>query len=1091
MTVLHTYLTPKERVYQENVLAIFSELKYRYLGNFLYQRNAREREDGVKNSPIIEGEVEAYLRDAGYTEMQIGSAIAQLKEKAYLPHANMGSLLQVNNDFYNVLVDGVKCKPAADKNEENVYFINFKDYGLNRFAIAEEVSYYDGLTGEGSRPDLVVYVNGIAVAVIELKRSTVSLDEGIKQMLSNEADLIPSFFTTVQYTIAASSGNGFSYGTIDTPKKFWCPFKSDGQKVGDVLTDKESFRLFFAPKTFIDLLRYGVVNDGGVKKVMRPHQYYALVHAMPRMKDKQSGVIWHSQGSGKSLTMIWLASYIKANFSDPRVLVITDRTELDIQIKNGFVKAGEAVGHAKTSDHLLDMLNGGEEWLICSLIHKFGRHADEQNDDNDVKIRLDKYLDELRDLIKSKYPQGFSVKGENIFVFVDECHRTQGGMLHEAMKEILGKEVMLVGFTGTPQLKSDKRNGYEDFARTSEVKFGPFIHKYLHKEAVADKVILDLQYEARDVEQEITNKAKLDSIKDNITSGLTEERARMIDRRWATLQNVFSSKERIERISYSIIDDVRYGMLGQDWCNAMLVAGDIYSAYRYYDFLQNKCPDKILKGRCAVVTSYSPSANDIRKETNDPNEVTRNQFKHDMALQSYKDASEVSNKPIKTNEKYEEWAKYQFIHFPGRMKLLIVVDKLLTGFDAPCATYLYIDRDMRDHDLFQSLCRVNRLGTDLLDPLGKQIISHKEFGLIVDFKHLFSKISEAVTDFNDEHGGLGNYDPKDLEGLLTDAVEGYRKKLLATYKVYIDLKTKWESLGLTDMDALKSYYLKDEMDGDAVVLSAEEKRNAMYKIIGDFVVAYSAISNYIKKAGFTDDEANMYERNAREASQIRETIKQVSGDAFDPRQYDPAMQDLLDRFMHAEEVETIIEKTSDFSFLDLLSDSDNVKDVVDDFVGDVKDEESAAELIEGKVRRVINSYRTKDPELYLRFSEQLQGLLDQLKNDRANFVERATALIELAKEAKKGGNHYPDGVKTQVARALWNNRKDIFQSVDDVTVVKAIEEIEDFVENETYRGWQDPMSKSGYCFFADFQDMYPKYSDEQITMIHRLAAENY
>ena len=178
MTVLHTYLTPKERVYQENVLAVFSELKYRYLGNFLYQRNARQREDSVKNSPIIEGEVEAYLRDAGYTEMQIGNAIAQLKEKAYLPHANMGSLLQVNNDFYNVLVDGVKCKPSADKNEENVYFINFDDYGLNRFAIAEEVSYCDGLTGEGSRPDLVVYVNGIAVAVIELKRSTVSLDEG-------------------------------------------------------------------------------------------------------------------------------------------------------------------------------------------------------------------------------------------------------------------------------------------------------------------------------------------------------------------------------------------------------------------------------------------------------------------------------------------------------------------------------------------------------------------------------------------------------------------------------------------------------------------------------------------------------------------------------------------------------------------------------------------------------------------------------------------------------------------------------------------------------------------------------------------------
>lgn len=1091
MTELHTYLTPKERVYQDQILSIFQDLGYRYLGNYLYQKNAQQRADGVKNAPIIEDEIKSYLRDAGYTEMQVNEAYSQLKAKAYLPHKNIGSLLQVNNGFYDFLVDGVKCKPSADKNEENVYFINFDDYGLNRFAIAEEVSYCDGLTGEGSRPDLVVYVNGIAVAVIELKRSTVSLDEGIKQMLSNEADLIPSFFTTVQYTVAASSGNGFSYGTIDTPKKFWCPFKKDGQKVGDVLNDKDSFRLFFNKETFARLLRYGVVNDGGVKKVMRPHQYHALVHAMPRLEEKQSGVIWHSQGSGKSLTMIWLASYIKANFNDPRVLVITDRTELDIQIKNGFVKAGESVGHAKTSDHLLEMLNGGEEWLICSLIHKFGRHVDEQSEDNNVKIRLDKYLEELRMLVKSKYPEGFSVKGENIFVFVDECHRTQGGMLHEAMKEILGKEVMLIGFTGTPQLKSDKCKEYENFARTSEVKFGPFIHKYLHKEAVADGVILDLQYEARDVEQEIRNKEKLDSIKESITSGLSEARARMIDRRWATLENVYSSKERIERICYSILDDVKYGLLGQDWCNAMLVAGNIYSAYRYYEFFQNICPDKTLKGRCAVVTSYSPTANDLRKETNDANETTRNQFKYDMALQSFKDASELSDKPIKNCDKYEEWAKDQFIHYPGRMKLLIVVDKLLTGFDAPCATYLYIDKDMRDHDLFQSLCRVNRLGTDLLDPLGKQIISHKEFGLIVDFKHLFSKISEAVTNFNDEKGGLGNYDPKDLEGLLTDAIEGYKKKLLETHKVYIDLKTKWGSLGLNEMDDLKAYYLSDEVDGDVVVLSAEEKRNGMYKIIGDYVVAFSAISNYIKKAGFSEDEASMYERHAREASQIRETIKQVSGDAFDPRQYDPAMQDLLDRFMHADEAETIIEKTKDFSFLDLLGDSDDVKDVVDDFVENVNDEESAAELIEGKVRRVINSYRTKDPELYLRFSEQLQSLLDRMKEETCSFVERATALIELAKEAKKGGTHYPDGVQSQMARALWNNRKDIFQTDDEMVVVKAIEEIEDFVENETYRGWQDPMSKSGYCFFADFQDMFPQYSDEQMTMIHRLAAENY
>ncbi|MCR5037524.1 MAG: HsdR family type I site-specific deoxyribonuclease, partial [Bacteroidales bacterium] len=696
MSETYTYLTPLEREYQNKVLALFEkELKYKYLGNLLYHQNAVARPDGEKNRPIIENKVKAYLSEAGYTEMQVTNAYEQLKEKAYLGSISISALLKTNNDFYDFIINGAKCKPSVDKNEENVYFIDFDKWENNDFYVAEEVSFTDNNTGINSRPDIVVYVNGIAVAVIELKRCSVSLREGIKQMLSNERDTIPSFFTTVQFTVAASDGNGFQYGTINSPEKFWCPFKKDGQKVDEVLSDMDSFRYFFDKETFIRLLRYGVVNDGGTKKVMRPHQYYALKHAMPRLVNKQSGVIWHSQGSGKSLTMIWLAAYIKANFPNPRVVVITDRTELDLQIKNGFVNAGESVGHAKSGENLLDILNDGKEWLVCSLIHKFGKNTDEGNSDSDIKIRLDTYLEELMNVIQNRYHGNFSVKGENIFVFIDECHRTQGGSLHEAMRAIMGQNVMLIGFTGTPLLKNEKANEYKDFINTSEYRFGPFIHKYLHKEAVADKVILDLQYEARDVEQTISQKDKLDKIKNDITKGLSTERMKLVDDRWATLEKVYSSRERIEKIAYSIIDDVRFGTLGQDWCNAMIIAGNIYSAYKYYEFFQNTCPDQILRDRCAVVTSYIPTDADLRKQEGDA-ASTESQFKHDMALQSYKDASNISHEEITNGDKYESWAKKQFINYPGRLKLMIVVDKLLTGFDAPCATYLYIDKDMHD-----------------------------------------------------------------------------------------------------------------------------------------------------------------------------------------------------------------------------------------------------------------------------------------------------------------------------------------------------------------------------------------------------------
>ncbi|MBR4147963.1 MAG: HsdR family type I site-specific deoxyribonuclease [Bacteroidales bacterium] len=1082
----YTYLTPIEREYQNKVLALFQDqLKYKYLGNFLYQQKASSRPDGVQNKPIIEEELKGYLRDAGYTEMQVTNAFEQLKRKAYLGSKNMGALLKTNNDFYEFLIDGAKCKPTLEKNEENVYFIDFEHWEKNRFAVAEEVSYIDNITGVNSRPDIVVYVNGIAVAVIELKRCIVSLREGIKQMLSNERELIPSFFTTVQFTIAASDGNGFQYGTINTPEKFWCPFKSDGQEVGKVLTDMESFGFFFDQETFIRLLRYGVVNDGGTKKVMRPHQYYALTHAIPRLKNKQSGVIWHSQGSGKSLTMIWLAAYIKANFPNPRVVVITDRTELDLQIKNGFVNAGESVGHAKSGQDLLDILNDGQEWLVCSLIHKFGSNVDEASSSNDIKIRLDTYLEELMSVIQSRYNGHFSVKGENIFVFIDECHRTQGGALHEAMRKIMGDNVMLIGFTGTPLLKTDKGNEYKDFVNTSEYRFGPFIHKYLHKEAVADKVILDLQYEARDVEQQISNKDKLDEIKGKITEGLSTERIKLVDNRWATLEKVYSSRDRIEKIAYSIIDDVRFGTLGQDWCNAMLIAGNIYSAYKYYEFFQNSCPDHALRNRCAVVTSYIPTDADLRMQDDDA-ASTESQFKHRMALQSYNDAKAVSHEEITNGDKYEAWAKKQFINYPGRLKLMIVVDKLLTGFDAPCATYLYIDKDMRDHGLFQALCRVNRLGVNLKDDFGNTIVSHKEYGLIVDFKHLFGNITEAVCNFNDENGALGNYDPADIEGLLIDAINGYKERLLVTYEAYMNLKTDWSNRGLTDNEALKQYYLAD---GDEI--TAEEKRATLYKITGDYIAAYSNISNYMGKAGFTTEEADRYEALAREASQIREFIKQVSGDAFDPKHYDPAMRELIDRFMKAEEATTIVPATADFSFIDLISDSDNTDEMANRVKQTAGSDKAAAEVIEGKARVVINSYKTKDPELFKRFSERLQEILDSIRANKITFIDQVKAMIDLVKEARGGGQHYPGWAKSTLSKALWNNRGDVFAGFDDISVEVCVNWLEDYIDGEAYDGWDDPMSSAAYSLMTDWRHRFKEMDEEQLLEIYKLAVANY
>lgn len=907
------YQEQRERDYQNILVKRFKEeLGYTYLGNWQYAKGATTNDMGKQNSPILDDEVRAFLKKQGRTEMQIEDVLLQLKNKARLGDPKMSSLAQCNTELYETLIMGIKSQPSPEENHEDVLLFDFDNISNNRFSIAEEVSYIDPLLGKNKRPDIVVYVNGIALAVIELKRSLVNYEEGIKQHLSNQRDFIPSFFTTTQFTIASNDGVDFRYGTIGTPLAFWCKWKKDTNKTGETLTEKESYNIFFNKENFMFFFRYGVLNDGGIKKVLRPHQIYAIKAAANRMPKKESGVIWHSQGSGKSLTMVALASYIRTNFSNPRVVVITDRKELDTQLANTFIKGGNKLHQADSCSDLLDTLNQGNEWLICSLIHKFGTHTSEdeaERDESGTKVSLDDYLNELQAIIAQKYGNNFSVKGDNIFVFVDECHRTQSGRLHEAMRAIMGKEIMLIGFTGTPLLKKDKGNDYNAIKNISERTFGPYIHKYLHKQAVEDKVILDLQYEYRNVEQQITDKEKVDKKLDALVAGreLSAEQKLQIEERWATMERIYSTKERIMRIGYSILDDLEFGLLKHDWCNAMLVAGSIYQAYRYYEFFQTST----MKGRCAVVTSYDPMDSDLANNSADNNKTTEAKYKYDWAKQSFNDAG------VKNADEYEKWAKDIFIHAPAQMKLLIVVNKLLTGFDAPCATILYIDNEIKDHTLFQAVCRVNRLGEDIKDKNGNVIVkTHKEFGRIIDFKNLFNSIEDAVTKFNDGEGFSG-LDSVDIEGLLGSAVNKCKEKLLAATEAYEGLKAIWESKGLTEMEALAEYYVTEIDNEDP----ASARRNIMYSITGGMVTAYNNMSDYFSKTDFTAEQIDKFSKLSREAGTIQRKVKQKSGDDFDPRTLDPDMRQLLDQHIRAESAETFIPSTADFSFLDFISES--------------------------------------------------------------------------------------------------------------------------------------------------------------------------
>ena len=1076
------YQEQKEREYQNALVKRFQEeLGYTYLGNWQYAKGANVNNMGVANSPILDDEVRSFLKEQGRTEMQIEDVLVKLKDKARLGDSKMSSLIQCNTDLYDTLTMGIKSQPSPEENHEDVMFFDFDHPQNNHFAIAEEVSYIDPLLGKNKRPDIVVYVNGIALAVIELKRSLVNYEEGIKQHLSNERDFIPSFFTTTQFTIASNDDVEFRYGTIGTPLPFWCKWKRDTNKVGDTITEKEAYRLFFDKENFMFFFHYGVLNDGGIKKVLRPHQIYAIKAAAKRMPQKESGVIWHSQGSGKSLTMVALASYIQKNFSNPRVVVITDRKELDLQLAGTFVKGGNKLHHAESCSDLLDTLNKGDEWLICSLIHKFGahNHNDEaEKDESGTKVSLDEYLNELQTIIAKKYGNHFSVKGDNIFVFVDECHRTQSGRLHEAMRAIMGKEVMLIGFTGTPLLKKDKGDPYNAIKSMSERTFGPYIHKYLHKQAVEDKVILDLQYEYRNVEQQLTSKEKVDQKLAALTAGreLTPEQKQMVEERWATMERIYSTKERIERIGYSILDDLNYGLLKHDWCNAMLIAGSIFQAYRYYKFFSSSD----LKGRCAVVTSYDPTDSDIANNSADNNKTTEAKFKYDWAKKSFEEAG------VKNADEYEKWAKELFVKRPAQMKLLIVVNKLLTGFDAPCATILYIDNEIKDHTLFQAVCRVNRLGEDIKDDKGDIIVkTHKEFGRIVDFKNLFNSIENVVTKFNDGSGFEG-LDDVDIDGLLDSAVNKCKEKLLAVTEAYEGLKTIWESKSLNDLEALSEYYIK-EYDGEE---PAQARRNIMYSITGSMVTAYNNMSDYFSKTDFTAEQINHFASLSREAGTVQRKVKQKSGDDFDPKTLDPDMRQLLDQHIRAEDAETFIPSSADFSFLDLINDSTDTKEATEKAIHEAGgNANGAAEAIEGKARRVNTDWNSGDTEEYKLFSDKLQALLEELKARNATAKEKIEALIEHIK-AIKHGNDAPSDLANKRSKALWNNRATWHAPEDKDETIRIIKTIDEFIYKNAGRNWQDPDSNASWDLRDDLQALFPAMTEQGIYEIYRLASQN-
>lgn len=979
-----------ERRTQKRVVDLFrNALGYDYLGNWI----DRADKIGRPNRNIEDEYLRPFLERQGYPPELITRAIQQLTKVA---SDQSRSLYDTNRAVYDLLRYGVKVKADVGDQTRTVWLIDWAKPEANHFAIAEEVAVKPaGDKSFGKRPDVVIYVNGIALGVLELKRSTVSVSQGIRQSLDNQKPVfIQPFFTTMQLIMAGNDTEGLRYGVIETPEKYWLTWKEEGGPENPL--DRALVQMCAKPR-FLELIHDFLVFDAGVKKTCRHNQYFGVRAAQDHIRRREGGIIWHTQGSGKSLTMVWLAKWIRENVPDSRVVVITDRTELDEQIEKVFNGVNEEILRTKSGADLIARLNDTNPWLLCSLIHKFGGKEDSDAD-------VEGYVEDL----KSALPKDFRAKGD-IFVFVDECHRTQSGDLHKAMKAILPSG-MFIGFTGTPLLKADKQTSLE--------VFGPYIHTYKFDEAVSDGVVLDLRYEARDIDQNITSKAKIDKWFEAKTKGLTDMAKAQLKKRWGTLQKVLSSQSRLEKIVADILMDMETrDRLQSGRGNAMLVSSSIYQACKFFELF-----DKTdLAGKCAIVTSYKPSPNDIKGEESGEGLTER--------LRQYG----IYNKMLggKEPEAFEKEAKRKFIDEPGQMKLLIVVDKLLTGFDAPSATYLYIDKKMQDHGLFQAICRVNRLDGD-----------DKEYGYIIDYKDLFKSLETSIKDYTAEV--FDGYDKADVAGLLSDRLEKARERLDEALEAVRALCEPVE-LPRDTLAYQRFFCAKDTADKEALKEN-EPKRLTLYRLVASLLRAYADVANEMSEAGYSEAEVASIKADVDHFEKLRNEVKLSSGDYIDLKMYEPAMRHLIDTYIRAEESE-VISAFDDVSLIQLIV--ERGVDAVNALPKGIRQsKEAVAETIENNVRKLIIDETPINPKYYEKMSELLDALIEQRKREALSYQEYLAQIVELTKKAQgtETAASYPAALNSKAKRALFDNLD------GDEALALAIDEEIRLTKKDSWRG---------------------------------------
>ena len=947
-------MTPdtSESKIQQNSINLLQNLGYKFISR---EENLKLR--GGKTSEVLFreiltkklGEINGYEYKGKRYKFSQSNVLKAVDELAGVS-LNEG-LMVANERITNLLLLGTSLEENLEDGTKRSFsfkFIDFENLQNNDFYVTEEFEVSRANQSEAQkhrRPDLVLFINGIPIVVIELKKSSVSLENGIKQLEKEQGkDEIAHLFKYIQLTIAAN-GSVARYGTTGTPFKFYSVWKEQDEakakeSLKSVVKDREVSALdmtlfaLLSKDRLLRLVRHYIVFDKRMKKVCRYQQFFAIEETLKRVSAKKEGaraggLIWHTQGSGKSLTMVMLTKLLKQIYINSKIIVVTDRIDLDGQIHEIFENTDVKAGRASSGSDLIEKLQSGVS-VITTLVHKF------------EKVKNQKVV----------------IRDGDIFVLVDESHRTQGGDLHKAMKKALPL-ACYIGFTGTPLLKREKN---------SFAKFGGEIHRYTIDDAVKDGAVLPLLYEGRYVGQEVLDPEGLTRKFDLISRELGDEAKRDLQQKWARFERVASSEQRLELIAVDINEHIKK-TLKKSGFKAMLATQRKYDAIKYHE---------IFEEFGEIKSAYVISSNEHEELEGGHKEYVAKAWQETI-------------KGYGSEEEYLKHVKDEFI-YGDEIDLLIVVDKLLTGFDAPRASTLYIDKQLKEHNLLQAIARVNRL------------YDGKDYGYIIDYRGLLGELDQALASY----ASLSGFDPEDITGAVIDV----RSEIIKakTYYTHLD-------------DLFSSVKFKDDLESYVAVLEDVQKRDDFKEWLSQFARAFKlALSSEKIYDILSEEEIKTYKQRVKFYNELRKAVQLRYHEACDFGKYEAQMQKLLDTYVSAKEVNELTKLVNIF------------ETEFDDEVQRVEGKNAKADTIISAVSAVVKEKMDSNPAFYKSIAQQIQDIIDEYKAKRLSEEEKLTK-AKLLKDLITGAlkpneDRYPKEFNgKEILFAIYDNLLDILGDV--------------------------------------------------------------